>query len=45
MREIVGSNGVSNFGLYNKGDFLMEREGVGNECLMEGTLGGLSDNF
>ena len=35
----------SNFGLYSKGDFLIEMVEVGNGGLTEATLGGLSDNF
>lgn len=35
----------SNFGLYNKGDFLTERTKVGNGCLTEVISGGLSDKF
>ena len=32
-------------GLYSKGYFLTERAEMGNRCLMEGTIGGLSDKF
>ena len=35
----------TNFGLYSKWDFLMERAKVGNEGLTEATPCGLSDNF
>ena len=35
----------SNFGLYSKGDFLMERAEVGNGCLIEGTSSRLSEKF
>ena len=35
----------SNFDLYSKEEFLMERAEVGNGGLTEATSGGLSDNF
>ena len=35
----------SDFGLYSKRDFLTERAEMGNECLTEGTSGGLNDKF
>ena len=48
-RELVpffqGSIWVSNFGLYSKEEFLMEKAKVGNGGLMEATSSGLSDNF
>ena len=45
-RELVLLGGFylcSNFGLYSKENLLTERAEVSNECLMEGSLDGLSD--